>query len=221
MAAQLDERKRLIDAGEQPLGWKVGFGSPQAKRELKIHQSLVGYLMRSAVVESGIRYSLSDFTKIALEPEIAVYLGAAVDAGSDADTIKAAISGLGPAIEIADVTFPFADGAEKILANNIYHRGVVLGAVDEGRAGAELAGLAATINVNGTDIDVPDDLQANTGPIVELVALVADTLAVMGERLNAGELIILGSIVPPIFAEAATSLTYTLGDAEPISVNVA
>lgn len=221
MAAQLDDRQRQIEAGERPLGWKVGFGAPQAMRSLGIDRPLIGYLLQSAVVENGAKFSFPDFTKIALEPEIAVYLGARIDSGTDAKAIKAAISGLGPAIEVADVTFPPTDGVESILANNIYQRGVVLGAVDERRAGAELTGLAATISVNGIGIDVPDDLEANTGPILQVVATVADTLAAMGECLNAGELIIVGSIVPPLLPDTKTSLTYTLGKAAPISVNVA
>jgi 2-keto-4-pentenoate hydratase len=221
MARQLEQRRRNLEAGEQSLGWKVGFGAPQPMRDLGIDRPLIGHLMQSAVVESGARFSLPEFAKVALEPEIAVYLGKGIDNGADLAAIKTAISGLGPAIEIADVTFPPSDGPETILAGNVYQRAVILGEVDERRAGADLAGLVATVSVNGSGIDVPEDLEANTGPIIEVVAMVADTLAAMGESLSAGELIIVGSIVPPLFPEAATSLTYTLGEAAPISVSVA
>jgi 2-keto-4-pentenoate hydratase len=221
MAMQLDARRRRLEEGDQPLGWKVGFGAPQAMRDLGIDRPLVGHLPLSAVVASGSQFALSAFAKIALEPEIAVYIGAAIENGADPDAVRAAISGLGPAIEIADVTFPPGDGPEAILAGNVYQRAVILGAVDERRAGAELTGLTATLSVNDTDVDIPEDLQANTGPVVDIVAMVADTLAAMGETLAAGELIIVGSIVPPMFPETATSLTYTLGDAAPISVKVA
>jgi 2-keto-4-pentenoate hydratase len=221
MATQLAARRRRLEAGEQSLGWKVGFGAPQAMRGLGIDRPLVGHLLQSAVVESGHKFSFPAFAKVALEPEIAVYLGTGLDDGANATAVRAAISGLGPAIEIADVTFPPSDGPETILAGNVYQRSLVLGAIDERRAGAELTGLTATLSVNESAVDVPEDLQANTGPIIEVVALVADTLAAMGERLSAGELVIVGSIVPPLFPEAATSLTYTLGEAAPISVSVA
>jgi 2-keto-4-pentenoate hydratase len=221
MGEQLDERRRRIEAGERPLGWKVGFGAPQAMRNLGIDRPLVGHLMRGAVVESGHRFSFPAFAKFALEPEIAVYLGKGIDNGADPAAIKTAIAALGPAIEIADVTFPPSDGPETILAGNVYQRAVILGDVDERRAGAELTGLAASVSVNGVGIDVPDDLESNTGAIVEVVAMVADTLAAMGESLTAGEVIIVGSIVPPLFPEADTTLSYTLGEAAPISVKVA
>jgi len=220
LRAQLDERRHRIATGERPIGWKVGFGAPAAMRALDIQQPLVGYLMHSGIVASGTELSYSAFTQPALEPEIAVYLGADVAAGSDAAAIAAAISALGPAIEIADVSFAPAEGVERILAGNIYQRGVVLGSADERRAGARLTDLAAIIRRNGVDIEIPDDIEANTGRIIDVVATVADTLAAMGERLSAGELIIAGSIVPPFLLDGATTIEYTLGAAPAISVKV-
>lgn len=220
MRAQLADRRRRIDAGDIPLGWKVGFGAPAAMDALDIETPLVGFLMRSALVGSGSKIALSDFTKAAIEPEIAVYLGRNLDHGADRETIKAAISGLGAAIEIADVTFPPSAGPEKILAGNIYQKGVVLGAVDERRAGARLDDLTATICFNRVEVDTPDDLESNTGPILDVVGVVADTLAAGGGRLSAGELVIVGSIVPPFILDAAATISLALGDAGPISINV-
>lgn len=220
MQAQLDTRRDRVIAGERPLGWKVGFGAPAAMRTLDIDKPLIGYLLHSGIMASGSELPYSDFTKPAIEPEIAVYLGADVAGGSDAATIEAAISALGPAIEIADVSFASTEGVEKILAGNIYQRGVVLGAVDECRAGARLTGLTATIHVNGVDVDTPDDLESNTGRLLGIVAVVADTLAAMGELLSAGQLIIVGSIVPPFILDDAATIEYSLGDAAAISIKV-
>lgn len=220
MQAQLDARRDRLIAGERPLGWKVGFGAPAAMSTLEIDWPLIGYLMQSGIMASGSELSYSEFTQPAIEPEIAVYLGADVAGGSDAATIEAAISALGPAIEIADVSFAPAEGVEKILAGNIYQRGVVLGAVDERRAGARLTGLTATIRLNGVDVEAPDDLESNTGRLPDIVAVVADTLAAMGELLSAGQLIIVGSIVPPFILDDAATIEYSLGDAEAISIKV-
>ena len=220
MQAQLEVRRHRIAAGERPLGWKVGFGAPAAMSAIDIDKPLIGYLMHSGILASGSQLSYSEFTQPAIEPEIAVYLGADVAGGSNAATIEAAISALGPAIEIADVSFAPTEGVEKILAGNIYQRGVVLGAVHEHQAGARLTDLTATIRRNGVDVETPDDLESNTGRLLDVVAVVADTLAAMGERLRAGELIIAGSIVPPFMLDAAATISYSLGDAEPISIKV-
>jgi 2-keto-4-pentenoate hydratase len=220
MDVQLAARRRRIDVGERPLGWKVGFGAQSAMNALGINRPLVGYLMHSGIIQSGAELPYSDFTRPAIEPEIAVYLGAELNDGRDKKAIEAAISGLGPAIEIADVSFPPTAGPEKILSGNVYQKGVVLGAVDERRAAARLNGLTATVRCDGTDVEIPDDLESNTGPILDVVAVVADTLAEMGERLHAGELIIVGSIVPPFILDDAAIITFALGDAEPISIHV-
>jgi 2-keto-4-pentenoate hydratase len=177
--------------------------------------------MHAGIVQSDSRLRLADFTKLAIEPEIAVYMGSDVVGGADRTAIRTAIAALGPALEIADLSFPPSDGPEKILAGNIYHKGVVLGVRDELRAGAELRGLAATVCRDGSEVEVPDDLESNTGALVDIVAIVADTLAEAGERLSAGDVIIAGSIVPPIFIDAATIIAYTLGEAEPISITIA
>jgi len=220
MQAQLDARRDRLTAGERPLGWKVGFGAPSAMSALEIDRPLIGYLLQSGRMASGSELSYSEFTQPVIEPEIAVYLGADVAGGSDAATIEAAISALGPAIEIADLSFAPAEGVEKILAGNIYQRGVVLGTVDERRAGAWLTGLTATIRLNGVDVEVPDDLESNTGRLLDIVTVVADTLAAMDEPLSAGQLIIVGSIVPPFVLDDAATIEYSLGDAEAISIKV-
>jgi len=220
MAAQLAERRRRLEAGARPLGWKVGFGAPAAMRTLGIGQPLIGYLLRSALLPSGSDIVCANFTRLAVEPEIAVHLGTDLGTGEDRAGTAAAIAGLGPAIEVADVAFPPDSGPEAILAGNVYQTGVVLGQCDPSRAGARLAGLAAAVSVDGVAVEVPADLEANTGPILDVVATVADTLAAMGECLCTGEIILVGSLVAPLFPGAGTTFDYTLGEAPSLSIRV-
>jgi 2-keto-4-pentenoate hydratase len=53
----------------------------------------------------------------------------------------------------------------------------------------------------GAECARTDDPQAATGEIVGIVRHVANVLAAFGERLRAGEVIITGSVVPPLFVE--------------------
>lgn len=132
-----------------------------------------------------------------------------LDANADLATIKAAIAGIGPAIELADVTFA-PDDVEKILAGNIYQRHMILGACEPSRAGARLDGLRARITRNGSEIADTTDPQAATGEIITIVGHVAATLAVRGERLRAGEIIITGSITPPMWMARGETLEFRL-----------
>jgi 2-keto-4-pentenoate hydratase len=140
--------------------------------------------------------------KPVVEPEIALHIGTDVPAGADRATAQAAIAAIGPAFELADVDQPPQD-AQAILTGNIFQRHVMLGPRDASRAGARLDGLVGHIWRNGTEVAQATDLQANTGDVVDLLRHVADVLAAFGERVRAGEVLICGSVVPPLFVEPA------------------
>ena len=200
MQAQLAARRKRLDAGDQPLGWKVGFGAPAMLQLLNISAPLVGFLTQNARVQSGGSVSFAGWSKPVLEPEIAVHIGRDVPADADGETARAAIAGISPAFEIVDLTAPPQD-PERILGDNIYQRHVVLGGAGPARAGAPAVGLACRISRRGAEAARTTDPQANTGEWVGIVRHVADVLATFGERLRAGEIIITGSVVPPLAIE--------------------
>ena len=220
MAAQLGRRRERLAAGERALGWKVGFGAPAAMQKLAIKAPLVGFLTDRALVATGATVSLSGWSKPVAEPEIAVHMGRDLPAGADRDAVGAAIAGLGPAIELADVDRP-PDDVERILAGNIYQRGVVLGPCDAARAGGLVEGLRGHIVRNGSAFAQTSDPQALTGELIEIVRHVADTLAAFGETLRAGQLIITGSIVPPLWVEAGEEIAFRLDPLGSLSIRFA
>src|SRR5579884_3074806 len=91
MTAQLRLRRERIEAGDGSLGWKVGFGSAAARQSLAIDAPLVGFLTRSARLDSGARVRLASWTKPIAECEIAVYLGSDLGAGAEEATVRSAI----------------------------------------------------------------------------------------------------------------------------------
>jgi 2-keto-4-pentenoate hydratase len=200
MRAQLGARRQRLAAGDRPLGWKVGFGAPAMLKQLDISGPLVGFLTTNARVQSGTSASLAGWTKPVAEPEIAVHLGRDVAAGSDRESAMAAIAGISPAIELVDVHAPPQD-PERILADNIYQRHVVLGGAGPARAGAGSDGLTCRIIRRGAETARTSDPQANTGEWIAIVRHVADLLAAFGETLRAGEIIITGSVVAPLALE--------------------
>lgn len=220
MAVQLASRRRLLGAGDRPLGWKVGFGAPAAMQKLGISEPLVGYLTARALLESGARVSLAGWKQPAAEAEIAVYLGADLAAGASRDQAQQAIAGLGAAIELADVDFP-PDDVEKILGGNIYQRHVILGRPDASRAGCVLDGIYCRIARNGEEIAGTADPQALTGELVGIVRHVADRLAACGEMLRAGQVIITGSIIPPLFVAPGEELVFSLDPVGAVSIRFA
>jgi 2-keto-4-pentenoate hydratase len=201
MEAQLELRRERLAAGDAPLGWKIGFGTPEAFEKLGTSAPLVGFLLHSALVPSGTTYSIDGFGRPALEPEVAVRVG---EGGVPV--------ALGPAFEIADVE-PTSD-VERILAGDIFQRGVVLGPM-AGRVSLEAT--SALVSVNGEEVSVANP-EALPGAIPDLLAHVSGLLPKFGEQLRPGDLVITGSIVPPLQIEPGDRVEYELEGCGSISV---
>jgi 2-keto-4-pentenoate hydratase len=200
MQRQLELRRGRLAAGDEPLGWKVGFGAPAALAKLGISGPLVGFLTRAARLQSGANLSLAGWTQPVAEPEIAVHIGRDLPGGADRESAAAAIAGISPAIEMADITAP-SDDPEQVLSGNIYQRHVVLAGNTPARAGGSAHGLTCRVIRHGSEFARTTDPQANTGDWIVIVRHVADVLAAFGERLRRGEIIITGSVVPPLMIE--------------------
>lgn len=200
MTRQLEARRQRLAAGEQPLGWKVGFGAPASLAKFGLSNPLVGFLLQSGRVDSGGMVPLDGWTRPAIEPEIAVHIGRDLDGNAGVDEARAAIAALGPALELADVNTPPED-VETILAGNIFQRHVVLGPASTAHAGAKLAGLTGRVFRRGVEVQSTAELEANTGRIVDIVRHVAHVVGAFGEKLRAGEIIIAGSVVAPQIVE--------------------
>jgi 2-keto-4-pentenoate hydratase len=219
MQQQLRRRRELLELGEKPLGWKLAFGGPAAMARLQTNAPLVGFLLHRAVVPpSQSELSFAGWKKPAAEPELTVYLGKNLAAGSDRNTAINAIAGLGPAIEIADVDHPSED-VEGTLARNIYQRHLVLGPPDTRYAGGVLTGLRAKVQHNEKQIADTPEFEALTGELITIVQHVANLLPVFGETLDAGQIIIAGSITPPIWVQPGEQITFHLEPFDPISIN--
>ena len=218
MEKQFRQRQDRLSAGEKSIGWKVGFGAPLSMQKLRLERPLIGFLTDKILLPSASSVSIAGWIKPAMEPEVAVHMGKDLHAGADLETTRDAIASLGPAIEVADVRF-IPEDIEEILADNIFNRHVILGNTDSSRAGGELAGLTGYVSHNGRELPPVTDLQALTGDMIELVRHVANTLSVFGEILRANDVIITGSIVPPLLVTANDSVSYRLEPIDTLSVN--
>jgi len=219
MEKMLAARRKRLDSGEKPIGWKVGFGAPASLKNLELEMPLVGFLTDAVLRRSDSTLSLANWIKPAAEPEVAVYVKENLPVVIDRETAREAIGALGPAIELADVNFPPQD-IEAILAGNIFNRYVILGKSDESRAGCNMDGLVGRVNRNGLEIATVTDLQAMTGNFVDIVQHVANLLLSVGEMLRAGEAIITGSILPPLWIEKAEEIRYQLDPIDMLTVRL-
>ena len=219
LADQLRLRGELISGGHRPLGWKAGFGAPVWQERFALDGPLVGFLTDATLIDDRADVDISGWARPVAEPELAAYLGSDLAPGSGREETRAAISAIGPAIELADIDPP-PDDVHEILVGNIFHRGVVLGPVDPGRAGADLTGLEARVRVDGREQAKTDRLEDLTGGVIDVVFHLFGLLADRGEMMRAGEVVICGSVVPPIDLTPGTTVEFELYPMDGITLQV-
>ncbi len=174
-------------------------------------------MTEATLLEDGAEFDVSGWARPVAEPEIAAYLGSDLPPGSGQEETRAAISAIGPAIELADIDPP-PEELHEILVGNVFHRGVVLGQSDPGRAGADLTGLEARVRVDRREQARTNRLEDLAGGVIEVVSHLSDLLADQGEMMRAGDVVICGSVVPPIDLFPGLTVEFELYPMEPISL---
>jgi 2-keto-4-pentenoate hydratase len=209
MEAQLRSWRGRIRAGERRIGWKIGLNVPVVQEQLGISRPVIGYLTSGRQLAPSASHSLADGTRVGVEPEIAVEIAERVPAGADRETAETAIGALGPAVEVVDIDLPFED-LERILAGNVFHRAVMLGAARSRRAVEDSGEIAARVLRNGSE-EATADATPLIGDLADVVRLVADMLGAFGEALLAGDRIISGSLTRIVWVEPGDRAEIELG----------
>ncbi len=182
------------EQGKTQVGWKLGFGSDQGKALLGIDRPLVGALFAEGRVEVGSPMDVSDLVNPMVEPEIAAWMRDDLPAGANRDDVIAAVGSLVPAIELADLRFA-PENALDVLAGNIYQeRWLVLPNDDAGWGAGPDRRVDVTFGDQSWQQDVPESM---TGSLVEGLAQCAAVAHALGRGLLAGDVVFLGSVIPP------------------------
>lgn len=190
MERMLASREQLLAAGAKPLGWKLAFGAPAVLETLGLSGPLVGFLTDEAQVQSGGEAQVEGWQAPKLEPEIAIQLGPGGEG----------VAAIGAAIELVDLDRPLSE-TEEVLAGDVFHRGVVLGALVPRPDGP----LAVSVERDGERVAGSEDAEATVGRLEELVAYVSGYLERFGAESREGEVIIGGSTVPMLDVAAGES----------------
>lgn len=216
MERMLAQRSDVLESGGRTIGWKLGFGAPAWLEKFNLSGPLLGFLPESRSHPPGATVSCEGWVRAVAEPEIAIHIGEDVD---DPSRAVEAVSALGAAIELADVDPPPED-IEQSLAVNIFHRAVILGEPKGELSPDQVGMLRARAHVDGVEVADTTDLETLTGSLVDILAHAAALLAAAGQRLRAGEVVIAGSVVPPIEISPGSEVSYELTPLDPVTVRV-
>jgi len=183
LQAQLEGWRAALAAGAERVGWKLGKGDAE-----KIGPGpVIGHLTSATRLEPGASYRPPPTPALHADAELALELGRDVEPGCGGASARDAITACGAAIELVDLAASSAD-PEQIVADNVFHLAHALGPM---RAAPPPGEVGARLIVSGEE----RAWGTATPGVGELVGAVAVLLSAVGERLQAGDRLITGSIV--------------------------
>lgn len=217
LAAQLAALERALASGMPRAGWKIGLNVPEVQRRFGLGGALVGWLDGRRVVASGSRWEVRAGSRLHVEAELALRLGAPVRAGAPAEEARRAILEVAPALELVDYALP-RSGLEAIVAHSMFHAGTVLG-LPSPAAEALLDPAHPRVLVGG-ELRVTPQAGWVPADLGAAVSLVARRLAEIGQALRPGDLVLSGSYTPPLPLAAGDTVLADFGALGSVAVEL-
>lgn len=188
--------ERREAAGERLAGYKVGFTNIAVREKMGLPDSTYGYLLDSMVLEGGGRLAMDELIAPKIESEICVRLGRELAGpGVTASDVLDAADAVRAAFEICDARIldwkcPYPD----FFADNGFSARIVLGEQDWVAIGeVDLLTETVVLSRDGEPIAEGRGEMALGSP-ANAVAWLANKLAERGRGLEAGQLVMTGTL---------------------------
>lgn len=209
----LDFLARRIAEGERVIGKKIGATSKAVQDMLGVHQPDFGFLTDAMFVDGDIDIARAGLIQPRAEAEIAFILRSPLKGpGITAADVIAATEAVAPCFEIVDSRIEdWRIGIVDTVADNASCGVFVLGAARLDPRSLDLPNLHVAVTKNGTPLSEGYG-HAVQGDPAQAVAWLANTLGAYDVTLDAGDVILSGSLVPLAPAAAGDSFEMILGD---------
>lgn len=222
-AISLGFLRQRLSAGERVIGKKIGVTSKAVQEMLGVHQPDFGFLTDRMRVAEGATVRIADcMIQPRAEAEIALILKSALQGpGITPNDVLNATAFIAPCFEIVDSRIDNWDiRIVDTVADNASCGVFVLGEARANPRDFDLAALKAEVWKN--DQPLSEGLgSAVQGSPLHSVAWLANTLGRYGVALNAGEIILSGSLVPLETARPADRFRLELINVGSASINFA
>ena len=196
-AISLGLLERRLGDGEQVVGKKIGATSKAVQDMLGISQPDFGLLTDWMWVGEEVDIDAKALIQPRAEAEIAFILKHGLSGpGVTAADVIAASEAIAPCFEIVDSRIQdWKIGIVDTIADNASCGVFVLGEARVDPLGIDLPGLHVTVTKNGAPLSEGHGHAVQGNP-AEAVAWLANTLGAHGVTLDAGDVILSGSLVP-------------------------
>ena len=197
-AISLGFMARRTAAGERIVGKKIGVTSKAVQDMLGVHQPDFGFLTDAMQVDDGGTIVIDErMIQPRAEAEIALVLGSSLKGpGVTEADVLAATASVAACFEIVDSRIDRWDiRIVDTIADNASCGLFVLGAERRSPQGLDLAALEVRVSKNGASLSRGLGSAVQGSPLAA-VAWLANTLGAYGVTLDAGDIILSGSLVP-------------------------
>jgi len=196
-AISLDFLSRRLRDGEKVVGKKIGVTSKPVQDMLGVHQPDFGFLTDWMHVTGDIDIDAKALIAPRAEAEIAFILKDSLNGpGVTAADVVAATAAIAPCFEIVDSRIrDWKISIVDTVADNASCGVFILGEARVDPRGLDLPGLHVRVTKNGAPLSEGHG-SAVQGDPAQAVAWLANTLGAYGVTLDAGDIILSGSLVP-------------------------
>lgn len=196
-AISLDALARRQADGEKVIGKKIGVTSKAVQDMLGVHQPDFGFLTDRMWIEGDIDIAATGLIQPRAEAEIAFILQSDLNGpGVTAEDVLAATESIAPCFEIVDSRIQdWKIGIVDTVADNASCGVFVIGDARADPRDHDLPALHVTVTKNGEPLSEGYGSAVQGSPL-QAVAWLANTLGAYGVTLNAGDVILSGSLVP-------------------------
>lgn len=210
-AISLDFLSRRLAEGERVVGKKIGVTSKTVQDMLGVFQPDFGFLTDAMHVEGDIDIAAERLIQPRAEAEIAFILKSGLAGpGVTAADVIAATESIAPCFEIVDSRIDdWKIGIVDTVADNASCGVFVLGEARADPRTHDLPALRVSVTKNGSPLSEGTGAAVQGNP-AEAVAWLANTLGAYGVTLDAGDIILSGSLVPLEPASAGDTFEMTL-----------
>jgi 2-keto-4-pentenoate hydratase len=206
----IQTRRRTAD-GARIVGFKVGLTSAPMRRQLGIDEPDYGVLFGDMVQTADAPIAVAGYLQPRAEPEVALVLDSPLTGpGLSVADLLGATRHVLPAIEIIDSRI--ADWRITLvdtIADNASSGGLVLGSTPVSPAGIDLALVGCVLRHNGRIVQTGAGA-AVIGSPWHAATWLANTLTARGVTLDAGHVILTGSVTAAVPVSAGDTVTATI-----------
>jgi 2-keto-4-pentenoate hydratase len=200
---QLGVLKRLVDGGAKQIGWKVGLTSEAIQRQFRVPEPVFGFLLAEGVHQSPARLEFDALIRPGIENEMCVTIGHDLRGpGVEVAQARAAVQSVRSAMELIETRGPFTEQLAVALGENVQQKGVILSTEEYvPAADFDFAAVEVELESKGSTIDHATGLAVLGNPLVS-IAWLANKLAQYGLGVQAGQLVMTGSLTRQYSAQA-------------------